>query len=159
MRFSTVFYEEHKYTDLLGVLVLALVFVVIYSHGLRGLYRSDSAGTYERTVTNTITEKTVYVITSEKFIQAVLSGAAFGIINRSVGIITFVFVGMAYTLLGVNTPPQLYGLPIVLLVFAAAWWADEHVEWFRSWIHEETGAEPADDDPPEESDGTGETDT
>lgn len=87
----------------------------------------------------------VFVLTSEKFIQSVLSGAAFAIINKSLGMFSVGINSGIEPILHHTLPEQAISLPAIVIVFGAAFWADQHQQWFRNWVEEETGVDAVDD--------------
>lgn len=98
-----------------------------------------------RTAIEWVKARVVYVATSEKFIQSVLSGSAFAIIAKTVVLLAIITNWIIYYVFHQTLPRDMISLPVVVLVFGAAFWADNHTEWFRAWVAEETGEEPAED--------------
>lgn len=83
----------------------------------------------------------VYVITSEKFIRSIMYGSAIPIVGK--GVETFGLAVSAYTPYDIPLPPLVWVTMVV--IFVAAFWADEHTEEWRDKVEEKTGEEAADE--------------
>lgn len=89
--------------------------------------------------------RVIYVITADVFIQSILSGAAFGIVNKSATVLAYWSSEDVKAWAGVYYPPPLYALPIVVIVFAVMFWIYHHKDQFDRDVEELTGEEPADE--------------
>jgi len=97
----------------------------------------------------------VYVITSDKIIQAVLTGSVtFVIFSVNEGIAAYIQLWLT-SLTPFFVPVKIIASVGGVAVFAAAYWADQHTEEWREYVREKTGADTAEDTASEE-DVTGE---
>lgn len=95
----------------------------------------------------------VFFITSDKTIQSVMTGAAFGIISKSVETGSAVGQVALRDFGGLYVPRPTLSTIGLTGVFYVAFWADRNTEEFRSLIEEKTGEEAADDDVADEEAG------
>ena len=87
----------------------------------------------------------VYFITSDKFLQALVTGAVFAVINKTT---LNVAIGLNAVLgfFGFPTVPvPSVGVVLMAGVVAFAFWADNHTEDWREWVEDVTGEDSADD--------------
>lgn len=97
----------------------------------------------------------IYVLTSDKIIQAVLTGAVTGVVfSVNEGASTYVQLWIQQAT-GFFVATKLIAAIGATLVFMAAYWADQNTEEWREYVEDVTGEETADDTASEE-DVTGE---
>lgn len=88
----------------------------------------------------------VYVITSEKVIQAVLTGSVVGAVTSWFEGTSVLISRSVVNVLGVFVPAKWILTLWLLGLFAAALWADNHTEEWRELVEEATGEEAAEDE-------------
>lgn len=88
----------------------------------------------------------VQVITSEKVIQAFLTGSVTGAVVSFFEGTAVIATGAVQGVFGVFIPAKWILAVFLLFVFYAAYWADNHTEEFRELVEEATGEEAAQDD-------------
>lgn len=87
----------------------------------------------------------VYVITSDKIIQAVLTGAVTGFVfSVNEGFAAYI-QRWVVDASGVFVPTKLIAALGAVLVFVGAYYADQHTEEWREYVRDVTGEETAED--------------
>lgn len=87
----------------------------------------------------------VYVITSDKVIQAVLTGSVVGVVlSLNEGLSAYVQRWLVAAL-DVFIPVKLVAAVGSAMVFVLAYWADQNTEEWREWVREKTGEDTSED--------------
>lgn len=94
----------------------------------------------------------IYVVTSDKTIQAVMTGAVVGAISKMSEGNAAIVQAIVYSILGIPIPSGYFTALILIGIFAAAFWADRHTEQWRDIVREKTDEQDVVDEAEAESD-------
>lgn len=88
----------------------------------------------------------VDVITSKLVIQAIMTGAAFGVVGKLAEAVGVYLKDYAEIVLPFTFPLPSYVSVVMVFVFFGAFKVNQHTDVFRDWVEETTGEEANEDD-------------
>lgn len=83
----------------------------------------------------------VHFITSDKFIQAVMTSSAFAIVSKGVETLGIVLNSTFLVHLGAKIPIPMFAFLSMMVIFPMAHWADSNTEEWREMVSENMSEE------------------